>query len=68
MIKLSAKAGIPGDNAGHFVRAGLAATAAAGMRVRAKVAQTGVRPLAILRKYICEGTLLLENPPMKVGL
>ena len=68
VIKLSAKAGIPSDNAGHFLRVGLAATAAAGVRERANVAKTGHRSLASLRRYICEGTLLFENPPVKVGL
>ena len=67
--KLAAKAGIPGDYAGHSLRAGLAtAAAAAGVPERAIMAQTGHRSLASLRKYIREGSLFLENAAAKVGL
>jgi site-specific recombinase XerD len=67
--KLMAKAGIPGDYAGHSLRAGLAtAAAAAGVPERAIMAQTGHRSLATLRKYIREGSLFLENAAAKVGL
>jgi site-specific recombinase XerD len=67
--KLIAKAGIPGDYAGHSLRAGLAtAAAAAGVPERAIMAQTGHRSLATLRKYIREGSLFLENAAAKVGL
>jgi integrase len=60
--KLIAKAGIPGDYAGHSLRAG------AGVPERAIMAQTGHRSLATLRKYIREGSLFLENAAAKVGL
>ena len=67
--KLIAKAGIPGDYAGHSLRAGLAtAAAAAGVPERAIMVQTGHRSLATLRKYIREGSLFLENAAAKVGL
>ena len=67
--KLIAKAGIPGDYAGHSLRAGLAtAAAAAGVPERAIMAQTGHRSLATLRKYIREGSLFLENAAAKIGL
>jgi integrase len=67
--KLIAKAGIPGDYAGHSLRAGLAtAAAAAGVPERAIMGQTGHRSLATLRKYIREGSLFLENAAAKVGL
>src|SRR5579862_6719471 len=67
--RLIAKAGIPGDYAGHSLRAGLAtAAAAAGVSERAIMAQTGHRSLATLRKYIREGSLFLENAAAKVGL
>jgi integrase len=67
--KRIAKAGIPGDYAGHSLRAGLAtAAAAAGVPERAIMAQTGHRSLATLRKYIREGSLFLENAAAKVGL
>jgi integrase len=67
--KQIAKAGIPGDYAGHSLRAGLAtAAAAAGVPERAIMAQTGHRSLATLRKYIREGSLFLENAAAKVGL
>jgi hypothetical protein len=68
VIRLGAKAGIPGDYAGEFLRVGLATAAAAGVRERAIMAQTGHRSLATPRKYIREGSLSLENPPVKVGL
>jgi integrase len=66
--KLIAKAGISGDDAGHSLRAGLATAAAAGVPERAIMAQTGHRSLATLRKWIREGSLLLENAAAKVGL
>ena len=67
--KLIAQASIPGDYAGHSLRAGLAtAAAAAGVPERAIMAQTGHRSLATLRKYIREGSLFLENAAAKVGL
>jgi integrase len=66
--KLIAKAGIPGDSAGHSLRAGLATAAAAGVRERAIMTRTGHRSLATLRKYIREGSLFLENAAAKVGL
>ena len=68
VIRLSAKAGIRGDYAGHSLRVGLATAAAAGVRERANVAQTGHRPLAMLRKYICEGTLFTGKSPDESGV
>jgi integrase len=66
--KLIAKAGIPGDYAGHSLRAGFATATAAGVPERAILVQTGHRSLATLRKYIREGSLFLENAAAKVGL
>jgi len=67
--RLTTQAGIPGDYAGHSLRAGLAtAAAAAGVPERAIMAQTGHRSLATLRRYIREGSLFLENAAAKVGL
>jgi len=66
--KAERKAGIPGDYAGRCLRVGLTTAAAAGVRERAIMAQKGNRSLASLRKYIREGTLSFENPPVKVGL
>lgn len=55
--------------AGHSLRAGLAtAAAAAGVSERAIMAQTGHRSFAMVRRYIREGSLFLENPAAKVGL
>ena len=59
----------PQDYAGHSLRAGLATSAAAaGVSERAIMAQTGHRSLAIVRRYIREGNLFLENAAGKVGL
>jgi len=59
----------PDPLAGHSLRAGLAtAAAAAGVSERAIMAQTGHRSVTMLRKYIREGSLFLENAAAKVGL
>ena len=71
VVKRTAKAaGLdPSTFAGHSLRAGLATSAAAaGVSERAIMAQTGHRSLAIVRRYIREGNLFLENAAGKVGL
>ena len=71
MVKRAAAAvGLdPDPLAGHSLRAGLAtAAAAAGVSERAIMAQTGHRSVTMLRKYIREGSLFLENAAAKVGL
>jgi integrase len=55
--------------AGHSLRAGLATSAAAaGVSERAIQAQTGHRSVAMLRRYIREGSLFRENAAAAVGL
>jgi hypothetical protein len=53
--------------AGHFLRAGLATSAAAaGARDRSILNQTGHKSLPILRRYIRDGSLFSDNA--SVGL
>jgi hypothetical protein len=67
--RLTAGQGIEGDFAGHSLRAGLAAaTASADVPERAIMAQTDHWSLATMRKYLCEGSLFLDNASAKVGL
>jgi len=68
--KRAAQAGLePAQLAGHSLRAGLAtAAAAAGVSERVIMAQTGHRSLPVLRRYIREGSLFLENAAARVGL
>jgi integrase len=66
--KLIAKADIPGDYAGHSLRAGLAtAAAAAGVPERAIMAQTGNRSLATPREYIARDRSSWKMPRRKLG-
>jgi integrase len=52
----------PGGFAGHSLRAGLATAAArAGKSERSIMAQTGHRSVQMVRKYIREGSLFIEN-------
>ncbi len=57
----------PARYAGHSLRAGLA-TAAAGASERSIMAQTGHRSLAMVRRYIREGSLFRDNAAARVGL
>jgi site-specific recombinase XerD len=55
--------------AGHSLRAGLATTAAnAGVSERAIMAQTGHKSVTMVRKYIRQGSLFVENAAASVGL
>ena len=55
--------------AGHSLRAGLATSAAAaGVSERAIMNQTGHRSTAMVRRYIREGSLFLDNAAAGVGL
>lgn len=55
--------------AGHSLRAGLATSAArGGATERAIMAQTGHKSLAVMRRYIRDGTLFSENAAAKTGL
>ncbi|MHB1447429.1 MAG: site-specific integrase [Acidimicrobiales bacterium] len=57
------------DFAGHSLRAGLATSAAAaGVSERVIAEQTGHRSMAVLRRYIREGSLFRENAAAAVGL
>lgn len=59
----------PARYAGHSLRAGLATTAAsAGASERSIMKQTGHKSVQMVRKYIREGSLFLENAADKVGL
>jgi len=59
----------PADYAGHSLRAGLATCAAMeGASERSIMRQTGHRSLAVLRRYIREGTLFRENAAATTGL
>ncbi len=59
----------PSRLAGHSLRAGLATSAAAaGVSERVIMDQTGHRSVAVLRKYIREGSLFRENAAARVGL
>jgi site-specific recombinase XerD len=54
---------------GHSLRAGLATSAAAaGVSERAIMKQTGHRSQAMVRKYIREGSLFLDNASCSLGL
>jgi integrase len=66
----TARAGLdPGEVAGQSLRAGLATSAAAaGVPERVIAEQTGHRGTAMLRRYICEGSLFRENAASAVGL
>ena len=60
---------IPGEVAGHSLRAGLATSAAAaGVPERVIADQTGHKGTAMLRRYIREGSLFRENAASAVGL
>ena len=55
--------------AGHSLRAGLITQAAmAGVSERAIMDQSGHRSLAVMRRYIRDGSLFRENAAAKVGL
>ncbi len=55
--------------AGHSLRAGLATSATINVASeRSIMVQTGHRSLAILRRYIRDGSLFRENAASKVGL
>jgi site-specific recombinase XerD len=55
--------------AGHLLRAGLITQAAmAGVSERAIQDQSGHKSLAVMRRYIRDGSLFRENPAAKVGL
>ncbi|MDE2099705.1 MAG: tyrosine-type recombinase/integrase [Patescibacteria group bacterium] len=55
--------------AGHSLRAGLATSAAAaGVEERVIMAQTGHRSVAMVRRYIREGSLWRDNAAGRVGL
>lgn len=57
------------DFAGHSLRSGLATSAAAGgASERSIMAQTGHRSVNMVRRYIKNGSLFLENAAAKVGL
>ncbi len=59
----------PARYSAHSLRAGLAtAAAAAGVSERAIMAQTGHRSLAMVRRYIREGSLFRENAAAALGL
>jgi site-specific recombinase XerD len=68
--RAAVRAGLdPGNYAGHSLRAGLATSAAAaGVRERAIMNQTGHKSLPTLRRYIREGSLFLDNAAAQVGL
>jgi integrase len=55
--------------AGHSLRAGLITQAAmAGVSERAIMDQSGHKSLAVMRRYIRDGSLFRENAAAKVGL
>lgn len=59
----------PASYAGHSLRSGLATSAArAGASERSIMAQTGHKSLPMVRRYIREGSLFLENAAAVVGL
>jgi integrase len=59
----------PARYSGHSLRAGLATSAAAaGVPERVIANQTGHRSMAVLRRYIREGSLFRENAAAQVGL
>jgi len=59
----------PAEVAGHSLRAGLATSAAAaGVPERVIAEQTGHRGIAMLRRYIREGSLFREKAASAVGL
>ncbi len=66
----AARAGLdPAEVAGHSLRAGLATSAAAaGIPERVIAEQTGHKGMAMLRRYIREGSLFRENAASAVGL
>ncbi len=68
--RAAAAAGLdPTRYAGHSLRAGLATSAAmAGVSERAIMAQTGHKSVAMVRRYIRDGSLFRENAAGQVGL
>lgn len=59
----------PAQYAGHSLRSGLATSAAqAGTAERAIMAQTGHRSVAMVRRYIRDGSLFRENAASDIGL
>ena len=59
----------PSNYAGHSLRAGLATQAYLnGAGELAIMRQTGHRSLAMVRRYIRDGSLFRENPAAKLGL
>ena len=68
--KLALRAGLePAKYAGHSLRAGHATSAAmAGASERSIMQQTGHRSVAMVRRYIREGSLFRENSAAKLGL
>ena len=59
----------PAKYAGHSLRAGLATSAAiGGASERSIMAQTGHKSVAMVRRYIREGSMFRENAAAKVGL
>jgi site-specific recombinase XerD len=71
VVKRSAEAaGLnPTNYAGHSLRSGLATSAAAaGKSERSIMKQTGHRSIAMVRRYIREGTLFRDNAAANIGL
>jgi len=59
----------PSDYAGHSLRAGLATSAAmAGVEERVIMKQTGHRSVNMVRKYIRDGSLFIDNAAGQIGL
>ena len=68
--RAAAAAGLdPRRYAGHSLRAGLATSAAAaGASERSIMDQTGHRSVAMVRRYIRDGSLFRDNAAAKLGL
>jgi integrase len=62
-------AGIPGDFAGHSLRAGIATTAAHAGRSEASIMRHGRwKSIQVARRYIRHGSRWLDNPAANLGL
>jgi integrase len=70
IIRARAKAaGIPGDFAGHSLRAGFATTAAHAGRSEASIMRHGRwKSVEVARRYIRDGSRWLDNPAVDLGL
>jgi integrase len=68
--RYAAAAGLdPAKYAGHSLRSGLATSAAAaGVHERDIMRQTGHRSVGMVRRYIREGSLFLDNAAAQIGL